>query len=984
MPIDKSIVDTYIAMLTADKSVEEAEEARVEAEAGRVEAETARASAEASRVIAEGAREATSSADHAVAVSDHTTAVADHTTAEGDHSTATSDHTASVEATEAAGVATNRANEAAAAAEHMVDIKTGPQGPQGNTGSSVDYPYELVNNVTTDDATKGLSAAQGVVLDGKISQLGQYLENPEWVRVVTDDDGKILYGVKTDGKFYFGDDCPPQVQEYVGQQINSIGIDALLATKVDKENGKSLVDAEFASSNSVIDSPEFLEVITDEDDKVLEGLKKDGTKVFSGNVEVGGNTKVIGTMEVSGVLYKVIENPEFLAAWVDAEDKVVFGFKSDGKTYVGDADFLNDIKDIKAFLPLDKIIDWDALSSFAAVENPEYIEVKTDSEGKVVSGRKSDGAAFENVGFSAPIVDIDGHSLKNIKDIEGRTEILTDNEGKIISYRDSAGVRHEEVGIETNRLLLTKEGMEDFQQQLNESGFLPNKSVSTKEYDLPKFGYVNLVSETFYLTATGWSSYDTDVELIQDYEDTNENAWNKVTIAHFYIKGTQTKLDFYAASKVTKVDSRYYVTSTLTENIDPVTGDTSYEVNENSVEVRQCVDVPPYKAWSVDKNTEHYCTVEIDFGHYLNGTFPVGIKYQGSSTLQWRKRNFRFTFYKNNKYEKKNKIKIGEFVRLNGFNLKANWTDNTKIKELFMNILFMAIWENRGKCTSYPWDGDDAPYNGATGMIKGFPIEVNVGGIFYGLDVFGLKKDGKNYLLDKDEDGMIEGGTRNDVGCWETAAPIDWEDELNDEEDWVIDNQTQSNYDAIIDFFAFINGTLEEDGTTVPFDKSTMPDRMFMPAWIDYLICLQVFLMLDSTCRNVMLYTGPDKKKFYPFFYDLDASMKYDNPTMDIMIPNGSPEWQEGGCYAYDLSLWEHIKEEWWDEIVNRYHELRRGILSDEYIKAVYEDILDNIPDEEYRKESQRWGLQVSKQNFYETINQLKVRFNWLDNEYYK
>ena len=46
-----------------------------------------------------------------------------------------------------------------------------PQGMQGNTGSSVEYPYELVNNLTTNDATKGLSAAQGVVLDGKVSQL---------------------------------------------------------------------------------------------------------------------------------------------------------------------------------------------------------------------------------------------------------------------------------------------------------------------------------------------------------------------------------------------------------------------------------------------------------------------------------------------------------------------------------------------------------------------------------------------------------------------------------------------------------------------------------------------------------------------------------------------------------------------------------------------------------------------------------------------
>ena len=46
-----------------------------------------------------------------------------------------------------------------------------PQGMQGNTGSSVEYPFELVNNLTTDDATKALSAAQGVALDNKVSQL---------------------------------------------------------------------------------------------------------------------------------------------------------------------------------------------------------------------------------------------------------------------------------------------------------------------------------------------------------------------------------------------------------------------------------------------------------------------------------------------------------------------------------------------------------------------------------------------------------------------------------------------------------------------------------------------------------------------------------------------------------------------------------------------------------------------------------------------
>lgn len=55
----------------------------------------------------------------------------------------------------------------------------GPKGEQGNTGSSVDYPYELVNNLTTDDATKGLSAAQGVAIQCEVDQLEQKIDGAE-------------------------------------------------------------------------------------------------------------------------------------------------------------------------------------------------------------------------------------------------------------------------------------------------------------------------------------------------------------------------------------------------------------------------------------------------------------------------------------------------------------------------------------------------------------------------------------------------------------------------------------------------------------------------------------------------------------------------------------------------------------------------------------------------------------------------------------
>ena len=48
-----------------------------------------------------------------------------------------------------------------------VDTEIAAQGPQGNTGSSVEYPFELVNNLATNDATKALSAAMGKELKDK-------------------------------------------------------------------------------------------------------------------------------------------------------------------------------------------------------------------------------------------------------------------------------------------------------------------------------------------------------------------------------------------------------------------------------------------------------------------------------------------------------------------------------------------------------------------------------------------------------------------------------------------------------------------------------------------------------------------------------------------------------------------------------------------------------------------------------------------------
>ena len=122
--------------------------------------------------------------------------------------------------------------------------------------------YRCVVDEFTTDTTKW------TICDG-----GVYIENPEWVIVKTDKKNRILYGVKSDGKFYFGEGCPQQVKEYVEEKINTL--DDLFVTKV---TGKSLIDEIFASTHSVIENPEYLEVKKDSKNRIIEAIRKDGKK----------------------------------------------------------------------------------------------------------------------------------------------------------------------------------------------------------------------------------------------------------------------------------------------------------------------------------------------------------------------------------------------------------------------------------------------------------------------------------------------------------------------------------------------------------------------------------------------------------------------------------------------------------------------------------------------------------------------------------
>jgi hypothetical protein len=309
--------------------------------------------------------------------------------------------------------------------------------------------------VTYDNTQSGLDA-QNIqnAIDELVNNLGHYETNEEWLRVYTDAENKFLWGIRVDGSIDWAVGIPKPIQKTLNeiiannetfQQTLTEAMEAYKATidekvaaidkkKVDKEEGKSLIEDEVKKCFRVIENEEFLKAIVDSEGKVLFGFYRATGKPYYPLNE----------------MYHVIQNEEYFAAWLDAEDKVVLGIRRDGQI-IGEIHAVNALKQVISQLQSDvaflqeKIGTIDTnlkelLDVFSLQENPEYMAVETDTEGKILSATNADGSHYIHNAKSETIP-TEFYHIEN--DPEGRTEITTDAEDKVLAYRDSEGIRHE-------------------------------------------------------------------------------------------------------------------------------------------------------------------------------------------------------------------------------------------------------------------------------------------------------------------------------------------------------------------------------------------------------------------------------------------------------------------------------------------------------------------------------------------------------------
>lgn len=761
--------------------------------------------------------------------------------------------------------------------------------------------------------------------------------------ILGDDDTTSAIDTLKELKDFFASIDNTQTLTSILANLNSVStklgedIKNLQDRKVDKEEGKSLIEDEVKECFRIISNDEFIWAVVDSEDRVLFCIYRDTGKPYYHLNE----------------MYHVVQNEEFFALWLDANNHVVLGIKRDGEI-IGEIQAVNTLKQLIYKLQMDiastnrdlstlnqKVVGIDTslqelLGVISLKENPEYLAVETDADGHILATTGLNGEKSFNTPLHLHSSLVFKERMVYEEDVEDYKELLLDSKNNILRYVDKNNVVHE------NRETI-------FRSMKSESDSNESEISIPRTMNLPKYGYTNIVEETFYLTANAGYADKEGVLAMQVYEDTEENAKKGLTLFKYYVKSSlqnidgvfsvkddSIALDFYVPSSIKEVNGKSYVTSSLTKE-----NDGSYSTNFNSIEVTKIVDKPNVQAWAVDKNSKHWCVVDIDFGSYLKGTYHVLVSFQGSSTLYGRKKNFRYAFVKDD-YKTKVKLRIGELLRVDKFNLKSYSSDDTKLKEPIIFRLYLQTKELRNFKEQYPWSKSAIISTGATGIIKSFPVCTSVGGEFYGIQFFGYKKDKANYMLSKDADGMILSGG---PGCtWDSFNWSTWEDEMNDE-------ATESNRVAVEKFYNFINGA--------DFTKENAPKHMNINDWIDYYIFIQLFRLRDNDIHNLILYSGKDKEIFSPFLYDLDLSFTMYKENLESDKRN---------------TVWIKLAALYWDEICKRYWQLRKIVLNEYNFNAIVSDIQTNMDYSDFEKEAKKWGVKDANN----TTSSLSDTFNEL------
>lgn len=301
------------------------------------------------------------------------------------------------------------------------------------------------------------------------------------------------------------------------------------------------------------------------------------------------------------------------------------------------------------------------------------------------------------------------------------------------------------------------------------------------------------------------------------------------------------------------------------------------------------------------------------------------IKLQGTSSLNYEKKNYTITFYKDVDFDNKFEIDFG-WGKQSKYCLKANWIDKTHARNIVTARIASTVQNKYGLF-------NNTPHNGT---VDGTPIEVYLNNDFLGLYTLNIPKDEWMFSMDKDNENhiVLSGNDRSDGNLFTGEASFDdWEVEVGEEND-----ETLKKLSRLSDF---VRNSSDDEF------KNNFGEYFNLDSVLNYFILMEFAELEDNLCKNMLLVTY-DGKIWYTSLYDLDSS--WGGVWNGKSLANYSVRTTHGGSY-----LWERVEKNFPNELADRYFELRKEILTYDNVMNEFNKFNNSIPIKSFQKEQARW-----------------------------
>ena len=348
----------------------------------------------------------------------------------------------------------------------------------------------------------------------------------------------------------------------------------------------------------------------------------------------------------------------------------------------------------------------------------------------------------------------------------------------------------------------------------------------------------------------------------------------------------------------------------------------------------------------------------------------VKMKWQGSSSIHFAKKNYTIKLYEDEALETKKKVDMRGWGKQNKFCLKANFVDITHARNIVSARLWSQIVASRPFLDRAAFM-TNSPNNGA---IDGFPIKLYLNGKYEGLYTWNIPKDAWMFAMDEDNpDHCVLCAEQNNNGDNTLALASEFRAEAKlDESDWSVEvpsaatDEVKAGFNRLISFV--MTATDEEF-------KASLGSYANVQSLIDYFCFMIASCANDNAAKNILMATEDGGAHWYACFYDMDSIWGQRLQAQALATSVYPADFQETNSL-----LWERMIKCCAEEIKARYTELRKTILTIPNVFNQFERFSDPIPSNLYEKDRTIYTLPGTTWNSIDYIEKwAAARFAYAD-----